>query len=185
MKKIVIMSSLLLAACSSNHQEEIDFSMIKGSWYVDQPSLCSIAYRKNIQSCREVAEQRFHEEKIKNIALAKNIREKLTISNSKMEVIVLNGVSVNDKGELVPYGNFSLQNITPYTNIEGNKDSVFLYSHNRFPYYIVAFNSDLNLNTKTTHYNTKLKVSIKCGLLSEEMDILNKPSYLVTPLPCD
>lgn len=173
---------MFLTACTSqNNNEPVDFSMVDGSW-VKHPTLCSTFYPTNSKKCTEISIQRHNKEKQENSLQAKNLRDKVNITNSDFEVFVLNGVNVNDKGELVPYGEFSLLKI-----MQGGKgeDDILLYGLTTYPYYLAVFKKDANINIKEITYNNKLYEVIRCGVMSDAIkNSLNKPSFLVVPISC-
>ncbi|WMC09685.1 hypothetical protein PU634_11215 [Oceanimonas pelagia] len=182
MRGRAILLLLFLTACTSqNNNERVDFSMVDGSW-IAHPMLCTTFYPQNSQECTEVSIQRHYEEKTKNTAQAKMLRGKLNITNPDLEVFILNGVNVNDKGELVPYGEFSLFKIMQRG--EG-KDDILLYGLATYPYYLAVFKEDANINLKEITYNNKLYEVIRCGVMSDAIkNSLNKPSFLIVPISC-
>lgn len=184
MKALYFVFIFLLASCSNHQsQRETNFTSVTGGWF-GEPLLCSRIYPNNVKECERIAEVRYHEKIKSNTLLIKGVRDNLNIKNKELEFFTLDDVPVNEHGEVIPYGEFTLDMVVSSNNL-GNKYDLFVFSHPSFYYYIILSSKNSMVeHVKGVRKYSKLYTFLDCGYLSSKFEINNTPSYIVTPISC-
>lgn len=168
--EVLSISALLLltGGCTTNmtHQQE-DYSTIFSIYDCDRARVT------NYKACTKAARENSIRKQAENQVLAQKI---FGIYPQFSEAFVLQGAPVNQKGELIPYGAFTLDDI-----MTGERD-ILIFRHPRY-FFSLALAAPW-MSKKELAAGTRLSKVLNCGTLSHEYKIFSLAFYTVIPISC-